>query len=148
MKTLNTEALTNVLTVRCFREDCPSKDLASAVFSEVIDRLQNPFTWRLRRWCRSIAKGLDLTPIGAKSALLIGWHGACVYGRGRWICRSPDPRLLGGIDPNSMVNSYSVSAGIGVICGQVRIRLGFCSFVFANNKIRPLHTAFGSDYNR
>jgi len=55
---MDTTALTHALTACCFKDDCPSKDLESAIFGEVIARLQNPFTWRLRRWWRSITKGL------------------------------------------------------------------------------------------
>lgn len=56
--TMNTAALAHALTVCCFRADCPTKDLESALLGEAIDRLHYPFTWRLRRWWRSIAKGL------------------------------------------------------------------------------------------
>ncbi|MGD0816064.1 MAG: hypothetical protein ABSA83_20930 [Verrucomicrobiota bacterium] len=55
---MDATALTYALTVCCFRDDCPSKDLESAIFGEVIVRLQHPFTWRFRRWWRSIAKAL------------------------------------------------------------------------------------------
>ncbi len=56
--TMDTTALTHALTVCCFRDDCPLKDLESAVYGEVIDRLQHPFTWRFRRWWRRTANGL------------------------------------------------------------------------------------------
>jgi hypothetical protein len=50
--------LTHALTVCCFRADCPTKDLESALLGEAIDRPHHPFSWRLRRWRRHLVKSL------------------------------------------------------------------------------------------
>jgi hypothetical protein len=55
---MSTTALTYALTVCCFKDDCPIKDLESAVLGEAIARLQHPFTWRLRRRWHRFVKAL------------------------------------------------------------------------------------------
>jgi hypothetical protein len=55
INSLNTESLGGALAACCFKEDCPSKDLESAVLREAIDRLQLPIAWHFNRcWSRLV----------------------------------------------------------------------------------------------
>ncbi|MGO8741128.1 MAG: hypothetical protein ACLQUR_01865 [Limisphaerales bacterium] len=57
IRSLNNESLVGALAACCFQEDCPSKDLESAVLREAIDRLQLPLNWHLSRcWSRLVKR--------------------------------------------------------------------------------------------
>lgn len=58
ISSLSTELLAGALAACCFKEDCPSKDLESAVLGEAIDRLQLPPTWHFSRCWSRLAKRL------------------------------------------------------------------------------------------
>jgi hypothetical protein len=57
INSLNTESLGDALAACCFKENCPSKDLESAVLREAIDRSQLPIAWHFRRcWSRLVKR--------------------------------------------------------------------------------------------
>jgi hypothetical protein len=57
IRSLNNESLVGALAACCFKKDCSSKDLESAVLGEAIVRLQHPFlSFFGRCWSRLVKR--------------------------------------------------------------------------------------------
>jgi hypothetical protein len=69
---MNSRALITALNACCFKDDCPLKDLETALLAEAANRLQHPASGSLRRWWDSRPAALaELEISGLRNK---AWH--------------------------------------------------------------------------